>query len=86
METHGNMYQWGFPDLFACHFRYGSRWIEVKLPEMKGSRFTPAQQENFPKMCANGAGVWVLTGDSDREFDKLMAPCNWTHYLPIWKR
>ena len=42
METHGNIYQKGFPDLFACHSKYGHRWIEVKLPEMRGSKFTAA--------------------------------------------
>lgn len=85
METHGNMYQSGFPDLFACHSRYGTRWIEVKLPGMKGSKFTPAQLENFPKMCANGAGVWILTGDSESEYNKLFARHNWWQYLDAFK-
>lgn len=81
LVTHGNMYQSGFPDLFATHTRYGHRWIEVKLPEMKGSRFTPAQIETFPKLCAFGSGVWILTGNSDLEFFKLHKPCNWVFYL-----
>lgn len=85
MVTHGNMYQSGFPDLFACHSRYGQRWVEVKLPEMKGSKFTPAQLENFPKLCANGSGVWVLTGDDDNEYDKLFKPYNWWLYMEIMK-
>ncbi len=85
METHGNMYQSGFPDLFACHSRYGIRWIEVKLPKMKGSRFTPAQIDCFPKMCSNGAGVWILTGDSDLEYQKLFARFNWWCYLEAFK-
>jgi len=80
-ETHGNMYQSGFPDLFATHIRYGHRWIEVKLPNMKGSKFTGAQMETFPKLCAFGSGVWILTGDSDLEFLKLHKPANWVFYL-----
>lgn len=81
LETHGNMYQFGFPDLFTTHTRYGHRWIEVKLPDMKGSRFTPAQIETFPKLVAFGSGVWILTGDSNLEFCKLHKPCNWMFYL-----
>lgn len=85
METHGNMYQSGFPDLFACHSKHGQRWIEVKLPGMKGSKFTPAQIEHFPKICANGSGVWILTGDSAKEYKKLFARHNWWQYLDAFK-
>lgn len=70
----------GLPDLYATHYNYKARWIEIKLPNMKGSRFTAAQLEEFPKLCANGAGVWVLTAATEREYDKLFEPCNWTHY------
>ena len=66
--TQGNMYANGWPDLYATHSRYKARWIEVKLPEMKGSRFTAAQLEEFPKFCANGAGVWVLTAATESEY------------------
>lgn len=79
--THGNIYQSGFPDLFASHSDYGHRWIEVKLPDMKGSRFTSAQLKEFPKFCAHGSGVWILTGDSEEEYDKLFKPYNWFSYL-----
>ncbi len=85
METHGNMYQAGFPDMWASHTRYGQRWIEVKLPGMKGSKFTPAQIECFPKICANGSGVWVITSDTDLEYNKLFQPPNWYQYLSVWK-
>jgi len=84
-ETHGNMYQSGFPDLFACHSTYGQRWIEVKLPEMKGSKYTAAQLQDFPKFCANGSGVWVMTGISEQEYNKLFKKCNWAFYLDIMK-
>lgn len=79
--THGNMFQSGFPDLFCCHSRYGQRWIEVKLPDMKGSHFTPAQLEDFPKICANGSGVWVLTAATEYEYEKLFQPPNWYQYI-----
>jgi hypothetical protein len=85
MVTHGNMYQSGFPDLFACHSVYGQRWIEVKKPEFKGSKFTPAQLECFPKICANGSGVWILTGHKDREYQKLFKRPNWWVYLSGFK-
>lgn len=79
METHGNMYQRGFPDLYATHKRYGHRWIEVK--NSKSYQFTPAQLETFPKLVSHGAGVWVLVGDSDSEIAKLFQVCNWVFYL-----
>jgi len=81
METHGNMFQSGFPDVYATHSSYGMRWIEVKLPDMKGSKFTAAQLECFPKLCANGSGVWILTADTDLEYKKLFSRFNWYTYL-----
>jgi len=83
--THGNAYSEGWPDLFACHSSYGQRWIEVKLPDMKGSKFTPAQLRDFPKFIAHGSGVWILTGDSEEEIEKLFQPPNWWQYTSIWK-
>lgn len=83
--THGNAYQDGFPDIFACHSKFGQRWIEVKLPKMKGSKFTAAQLEDFPKFCAHGSGVWVLTGANKAEYDKLFKSPNWWQYLSTWK-
>lgn len=79
--THGNQYQSGFPDLFCAHKKYGIRWVEVKLPEMKGSHFTAAQLEWFPQFSAAGVGIWVLTGATDHEIGKLHHPANWTTYL-----
>lgn len=81
MRTHGSMYQSGFPDIYATHSRYGQRWIEVKLPDMKGSKFTPAQMECFPKLCANGSGVWILTANTEHEYKKLFSRYNWWSYL-----
>lgn len=82
-ETHGNMFQSGFPDLFCCHSRYGQRWVEVKLP--KGSKFTAAQLEDFPKICANGSGVWVLIAATEHEYCKLFDKYNWYLYLDVMK-
>lgn len=84
-STHGNAYQSGFPDLWACSTKYGHRWVEVKLPDMKGSRYTSAQLENFPKFCANGSGVWVLTAANDSEYAKLFKPANWWVYTGAMK-
>lgn len=80
-ETHGNIYQSGFPDLFCTHVDFGHRWVEVKLPDMKGSKFTPAQIKTFPDLCAHGSGVWVLTSDREDEINKLFQPFNWYTYL-----
>jgi hypothetical protein len=77
----GNKFQSGLPDLYATHYMYGSRWIEIKLPGMKGSKFTPAQQERFPKLCANGSGVWIITAATEDEYKKLFKKYNWWHYL-----
>lgn len=79
METHGNAYQSGFPDIFACHPKYGHRWIEVKNPDAYG--FTPAQLAHFPMMQQHGSGVWILVAATDAEIQKLLGPPNWYQYL-----
>jgi hypothetical protein len=81
--THGNMYQSGFPDLYCAHKSFGTRWIEVKLPDMKGSRFTAAQLDTFHRMGAVGVGIWILTCSTDSEIKKLFGPPNWYMYLSI---
>lgn len=78
-KTHGNMYQSGFPDLFCCHSLYGSRWVEIKNP--LSYSFTRAQMDEFPKMCANGSGVWVLVAATESEYQKLFKEANWYTYL-----
>lgn len=79
--THGNAFQSGLPDLFATHAKYGPRWIEVKLPKMKGSQFTQAQNFTLPNMEANGTPVWVLTGADDYNYAKLFKRSNLGLYL-----
>ncbi len=81
MKMHGNAFQKGVPDLYACHYRYGARWIEVKLPHMIGSQFTTHQLEVFPRMEAAGAKVWILTGANEHEYDKLKGPSNFHEIL-----
>ena|SRR5437870_7110637 len=75
----GNIFQMGLPDLYCTHSRYGARWIEIKNP--KNYRFTAAQLDMFPKLCANGAGVWVLTDDTDWEYQKLFRAYNYHEFL-----
>jgi len=74
----------GWPDLYATHYKYGPRFIEVKLPNMKGSSFTPAQLEWYPKMLAHGTKIWIMTGATQLEYDKIFKPENCssilTHY------
>lgn len=82
-ETHGNMYQSGFPDLFCCHTKYGHRWIDCKNP--KSYKFTPAQLDIWPKLCANGSGVWILVAATASEYDKLFKKYNWYLYLEVMK-
>lgn len=81
MTTHGSLYQAGFPDVYATHYLYGVRWIEIKLPDMKGSRFTAAQLEHFPKLRANGTRIWILTAATEYEYKKLFKDDNIGYYL-----
>jgi len=83
--THGNMYQSGFPDLYCAHRKYGQRWVEVKLPDMAGSRFTAAQLSTFPQLAAAGVGVWILTGWEAHDIKKLFGPPNWYQFLSIMR-
>ena len=80
-----SVYLTGVPDLFVSHKIFGPRFVEVKLPGMKGSKFTPAQLVEFPLICSHGFGVWVLTGATSSEYHKLKEPPNWTRYLKIMR-
>ena len=83
MNTHGNMFQAGFPDLYATHTDFKARWVEVKNPF--SYKFTPAQLDKFPKFESHGAGVWILTAATEAEYKKLFSPSNWYQYLSIMK-
>jgi hypothetical protein len=78
---HGGKFQYGLPDLYATHKRYGPRWIECKLPRMQGSQFTKAQLEWLPIMDANGSPVWVLTAANEHEYKKLFKKSNLTEMM-----
>lgn len=78
-RIHGNKYQAGMPDLFICSRRFGSRWLEIKLPT--GSIFTADQREVFPAMTAAGVGIWIMTAASEAEYAKLWRPANWYQYF-----
>lgn len=79
-QTHGNLFQQGFPDLFISHPVRGSRWIDVKNPD--AYEFTRAQQQKWPVWDSFGVGIWILTGATQEEYDKLFRPPNWRDY---WK-
>lgn len=78
-ETHGNLYQSGFPDVYCTHSQYGIRWVECKNAE--AYCFTPAQLETFPKLAANGTGIWIIVAATEAEYQKLWSPPNWYVYL-----
>lgn len=78
---HSSMYSSGFPDLYCTHLKHGPRWVEVKLPNMQGSRFTAAQLKEFPLLSANGTPIWILTGATESEYKKLFMPENLMEYL-----
>jgi hypothetical protein len=76
-ELHGDLYQYGMPDLFVCKKGFGWRFVEIKC--QTGYRFTNAQYESFPRLQSEGVGVWILT--SETQVDRLLGPANWHHYL-----
>lgn len=83
MNMTGNYEQMGVPDLYACHLRYGPRWIEVK--RKKGYKFTKWQLEVFPKLTEKGVGIWVITAATEKEYKKLFGPPNWYMFLEVMK-
>ena len=84
LKTHGNMFQSGFPDLYATHVVYKSRWIEVKV-SYETCHFTPAQTKMFPMMSAHGTGIWILTDATELEYKKLFSSDNWMYYFMKFK-
>ena len=71
------------PDLYACHKRYGPRWVEVKRKDKY--RFTKWQLEVFPQLTEKGVGIWVLTSATEKEYKKLFGPPNWYMFLEVMK-
>ena len=76
----GNQLQKGIPDIYCMHPKHGSRWVDLKNP--KDYEFTKAQKLKWPVWEKYGVPIWIITGWSDEEYDKLFHPCNWREY---WK-
>jgi hypothetical protein len=76
----GNSYQFGIPDLFCYHPKWGMRWVEVKRPE--GFAFTKRQKQRFPVWEAAKIGIWILTAATQEQYDLLFQPPNWRDF---WK-
>ena len=82
-ETHGNLFQTGFPDLYAAHRMYGARWIETKIHRDGIVKFENSQLEFFPQLASVGVGVWVLVAATEEEYRKLFKESNWWQYLSV---
>lgn len=78
-EVRGGAVQSGLPDLFACHTKWGLRFIEVKYED--SFRFTKAQKWKFPILMENGCGIWILTAANEDQHDRLFKPPNLWDYL-----
>ena len=76
----GNQLQKGIPDIYIQHPKHGDRWIDLKNP--RDYEFTSAQIIKWPIWEAHGTPIWIITGWTDEEYDKLFVPCNWREY---WK-
>lgn len=76
---HGGAVQSGLPDLFACHLKYGIRFIEIKYEDHYS--FTKAQKWKFPILMSNGCGIWILTEATEKQYDRLFKEPNLWDYL-----
>lgn len=76
---HGNLYQSGIPDLYVHHPEHGARWIDAKV-EGRYS-FTKAQKRKWPEWHFRyKIGIWILTGASQEQYDRLFRAPNWRDY------
>jgi hypothetical protein len=82
-STHGNQFQFGFPDIYSSHEKFGIKWIEVKNP--LHFSFTPAQIREFPKMSAAGTGIWILCAATEEEYRRLFKPANWMEWFVCYQ-
>ena len=76
----GNQLQKGIPDIYIMHPKHGARWVDLKNP--LDYEFTRAQRIKWPKWEKAGTGIWIITGWTDAEYDKLFDEPNWRQY---WK-
>jgi hypothetical protein len=78
--THGNRFMKGFPDLYLMHPEFSSRWVDVKV---EGDyEYTEAQRKKWPRWHKHGTGIWIMTGASQDQYERLFKPPNWLDY---WK-
>lgn len=81
----GNAFQFGIPDLYAWHPKWGQRWIDVKV-EGKYT-FTKQQKRKWPVWERAQLGIWILTGADQKNYDKLFQPPNMRDYWkPSWDK
>lgn len=80
-NIHGNIFQSGLPDLYCYNRQYGERWVDVKV-EGRYS-FTKAQIIKWPLWEKAGIGIWILTGPTQKDYDRLFEPPNFRDY---WKK
>lgn len=76
----GNAFQYGIPDLYCHHPKYGQRWIDVKVAG--DYEFTKHQRWKWPIWHRYGVGIWIIVDATEEEYDKLFKPPNWKDY---WK-
>jgi len=80
MNTHGNLYQKGFPDAYCVHPKFRQRWVEYKRPKI--GRYTKDQLKWFPVFELCGIKIWVMTEASEEQYKMLVSePSNWREYL-----
>lgn len=77
-ETYGTLYSFGWPDLYAAHVEYGSRWIEMKCP---GEKLRQTQIDFITQFCLVQVFVWVLVDGTPEEYRKLFGPPNWQQFI-----
>jgi len=76
----GNAYQAGLPDLYISHRKFGQRWLEIK--NSGHYEFTKQQKIKFPILDSYNVGIWIMTGATEEEYDKIFDAPNWRCY---WK-
>jgi len=76
----GNAFQYGIPDIFIAHTKWGQRWIDVKRPG-KNYSFTKAQKQKWPVWDQFGIGIWIMTAATQEQYDVLFKPPNWRDFI-----
>jgi len=66
----------GWPDYYAAHPSWGTKWIETKAP---GGKLRPSQIKRFSAMSKYGVEIWVL--EDERDYMKLFKKPNWRMYM-----